>query len=59
MITQIATQTPAIDTTERPMPVRIIRKVNGRYEFVELQSEAELTAAEKREIYCSMFNIYE
>jgi hypothetical protein len=50
------TQTATIDTTERPMPIRIIRRVNGRYEFVILQSEAELTDAERRAAYVAMFN---
>lgn len=58
-----ATQTATIEVIDQdeqqlPMPIRIIRKVNGRYQFVEVQ-EAELTQDERREVYCSMFNIYE
>ena len=61
MLTHTATiEATAIETeeTQAPMPIRIIRKVNGRYQFVEVQ-EAELTQDERREVYCSMFNIYE
>jgi hypothetical protein len=33
----------------RPEPIRIIRKINSKHQLVTLQSEAELTADERRE----------
>lgn len=47
-----------IDTTEQPMPIRVIRRVNDRFEFVELASEAELTASERRAQFVAAFGIY-
>jgi len=38
----------------RPEPIRVIRQG----QWVILQSEAEMTPSEKREMYCRMFAIY-
>jgi hypothetical protein len=60
--TEKDTMTPTIeatiDTTEQPMPIRVIRRVNDRFEFVELASEAELTASERRAAFVAAFGIY-
>jgi len=62
MITQIA-QTATLEVVEEqeqaPMPIRVIRKVNGPYQWVILASEAEMTEGERRAAFVAMFNIYE
>jgi hypothetical protein len=50
-----ATQT---NETQAPEPIRVIRKVNGRYQWVTLNSVDELTEDECRQIYCAAFGIY-
>ena len=40
---------------EQAEPIRVIRKVNGKFQWVELKSEAELTESEKRAMFVAMF----
>lgn len=42
-------------TQEQTEPIRVIRKINGKYQWVDLASEAELTESEKRAMYVAMF----
>jgi hypothetical protein len=42
-------------TQEQAEPIRVIRKVNGKYQFVTLASEAEMTDSERRAAYVAMF----
>jgi hypothetical protein len=42
----------------RPEPIRVIRKINGKHQWVILKSEAEMTYNERREQHCRMFAIY-
>lgn len=44
--------------TQTPEPIRVIRKIEGRHQWVILKSEAELTADECRAIYTAAFGIY-
>lgn len=48
----------ARDEQQQPEPIRIIRKLNGRHQWVILASEAELTADERRQQYVQAFSIY-
>jgi hypothetical protein len=56
MIAQLAKPAVEQESTEA---IKVIRKINGKYEWVTLRSEAEMTENEKRAQYCSMFCIYE
>lgn len=49
---------PVAREQQVPEPIRIIRKVNGRHQWVTLRSASELTECEKREIYCNVAGIY-
>ena len=42
-------------TQEQAEPIRVIRKVNGKFQWVTLASEAEMTDSERRAAYVSMF----
>ena len=59
MLTQTATLEVVEEQDQAPMPIRVIRKLNGVHQWVELTSEAEMTEAERHEQYCSVFGIYE
>lgn len=56
-LTLVASQDEQTET-QAPEPIRVIRKIEGRYEWVILKSEAELTADECRAVYCAAFGIY-
>lgn len=58
MIAQTIEKATVVET-QAPEPVRVIRKVNGRHQFVWLADESEMTLEEKRERFCMMFGIYE
>jgi hypothetical protein len=42
-------------TQEQTEPIRVIRKINGRHQWVTLASEAELTESEKRAMFVAIF----
>jgi hypothetical protein len=42
-------------TQEQAEPIRVIRKINGKYQFVTLASETEMTDNERRAAYVAMF----
>lgn len=53
MLTQ---NTATVTTTaEQAEPIRVIRKINGKYQWVFLNSEAELTNDERRAIFVAAF----
>lgn len=52
---KVATIEPEIKTDERPEPIRIIRKVKGVHEWVDVLP-SDLTDAECRAIYVAAFS---
>lgn len=42
-------------TQEQAEPIRVIRKINGKHQWVSLASEAELTSDEKRAMFVAAF----
>lgn len=57
-LTLVASHNDEQTETQAPEPIRVIRKIEGRHQWVILKSEAELTADECRSIYCAAFSIY-
>jgi hypothetical protein len=56
------TQTPIRHKTneqEQPEPIRVIRKINGRYQWVILKSKAEMTYNERRAAYNAMCDAFD
>lgn len=56
MLTQ--TLENATSSATQAEPIRVIRKINGKYQWIALASEAEMTEDERRAQYCSAFGVY-